>query len=375
MDEKLTNYCFKKFCIVLEEIDDDDVRLILDHEKNGFSIQFKIKVLEIKKLVLDLEIIGNNISNNSLNPDGIIKQLINIPINQKADAGYYSNILQFEGLDDELPTLDLAINDAYISIPFLNFNELKKFCDIFKQMVLNIFSQFNIDFNNVENVISNISQVENKLKKPEDVTRVYRSAEGELYRIDEEYEKQLQERNQNYKQLQERKTEFEKQHQDDKFVREKHFEQVLKSVNNFIQKTSVEEFEEYIIKKTSAIPLYDRINKNTIGMDKVMTDTLSETIFADVEDNEISYGRNLMRYNTLTPIQKKYSDIIDDYTGLGRRSKIIHHAQEEAAKIILEQLKPYEKVTKTLIKVLLVKNEFTKSMADLVYERYQESTK
>ena len=58
-----------------------------------------------------------------------------------------------------------------------------------------------------------------------------------------------------------------------------------------------------------------------------------------------------------------------------RRSKIIHHAQEEAAKIILEQLKPYEKVTKTLIKVLLVKNEFTKSMADLVYERYQESTK
>ena len=42
MDEELTNYCFKKFCIVLEEIDDDDVRLILEHEKNGFLIQFKI---------------------------------------------------------------------------------------------------------------------------------------------------------------------------------------------------------------------------------------------------------------------------------------------------------------------------------------------
>jgi hypothetical protein len=375
MDEKLTNYCFKKFCIVLEEIDGDDVRLILEHEKNGFSIQFKIKVLEIKKLVLDIEIIGNNISNNSLNPDGIIKQLINIPLNQKAGTGYYSNILQFDGLDDELPTLDLAINDAYISIPFVDFNELKKFCDIFKQMVLNIFSQFNIDFNNVENVISNISQVESKLKKSEKITRVYRSAEGELYRIDEEYEKQLQERNQNYKQLVEKKAEFEKQRQDDKFVREKHFEQVLKSVNNFIQKTSAEEFEEYIIKKTSAIPLYDRINKNTIGMDKVMKDILSDTIFADVEDNGISYGHNQMRHYTLTPIQKRYSDIIDDYVGLGRRSKIIHQAQEEAAEIILEQLEPYEKVTKSLIKVLLVKNEFTKSMADLVYLKYQESIK
>ena len=74
MDEKVTNYCFKKFCIVLEEIDDDDVRLILEHEKNGFSIQFKIKVLEIKKLVLDLEIIGNNISNNSLNPEILFHQ-------------------------------------------------------------------------------------------------------------------------------------------------------------------------------------------------------------------------------------------------------------------------------------------------------------
>ena len=161
MDEELTNYSFKKFCIVLEEIDDDDVRLILEHEKNGFSIRFDIKILEIKKIVLDLEILGNNISNNSLNEDEIIKQLRDIPINQKADAGYYSNILEFDGLNAELPTLDLAINDAFISIPFLNFNELKEFCDIFKQMVLNIFSQFNIDFNNVENVISITGQYGN----------------------------------------------------------------------------------------------------------------------------------------------------------------------------------------------------------------------
>ena len=74
MDEELTNYCFKKFCIVLEEIDDDDVRLILEHEKNGFSIRFDIKILEIKKIVLDLEILGNNISNNSLNPEILFHQ-------------------------------------------------------------------------------------------------------------------------------------------------------------------------------------------------------------------------------------------------------------------------------------------------------------
>ena len=43
-------------------------------KKNGFLIQFKIKVLEIKKLVLDLEIIGNNISNNSLNPEILFHQ-------------------------------------------------------------------------------------------------------------------------------------------------------------------------------------------------------------------------------------------------------------------------------------------------------------
>jgi hypothetical protein len=349
MDNKFTDYSFKKFHIVIDDFpEDDDVQLILEsNEKNGFGIIFKIKELEIKNLVLDLEIIGKNIENNSFtNDDWSI---------------HYSKILGIEGLDVEsqdIPIINFELEHTFLWLPFVNLDELKEFCNIFKQMVSNKFSE-----------------LDEELKKPEKIARVHRSAEGELYRIDEEYEKQLQERNQNYKQLVKKKAEFEKRQQERKLETEKYFEQVQKSVDNFIQKTSAEEFEEYIIKKTGAIPLYDRINKNTIGMDKVMKDILSETIFADVVDNGISYGRNQMRSTTLTPIQKKYSDIIDDYMGLGRRSKIIHHAQEEATKIILEQLKSHEKVTKTLIKVLLVKNEFTKSMADLVYYRYQESIK
>ena len=342
MNRELTHHSFKKFHIVIDDVDDDNVKLILESdEENGFGIIFTMKILEIKKIMLDLEIIEKNIENNSFtNDDWSI---------------HYSDILKIEGLDVEpgdMPTISFELDHTYLWFPFVNLDELKDFCNIFKKMVSN-FEEFEFtDDETSAKLIAEFKQESNK--KPEKIVRVYRSSEGEVYRIDEEYEKRQQER---------------------KLEREKYFEQVQKSVDNFIQKTSVEEFEEYIIKKTSAIPLYDRINKNTIGMDKVMTDTLSETIFADVEDNGMNYGRNLMRYNTLTPIQKKYSDIIDDYTGLGRRSKIIHHAQEEAAKIILEQLKPYEKVTKTLIKVLLVKNEFTKSMADLVYERYQESTK
>ena len=319
---------------------DDEVQLILEsNEKNGFGIIFKIEKLEIKKLVLDLEIIGKNIENNSFtNDDWSI---------------HYSKILGIEGLDvepEDIPIIDFELKHTFLWLPFVNLDELKEFCNIFKQMVSNKFSELDEELIKIEKE----SMKEKPQQVNKDIARVYRSAEGKLYRIDEEYEKRQQE---------------------GKLVREKHFEEVLKSVDNFIQKTSVEEFEEYIIKKTGAIPLYDRINKNTIGLHKVMHDILSETIFADVVDNGISYGHNQMRSTTLTPIQKKYSDIIDDYTGLGRRSKIIHHAQEEAAKIILEQLKSHEKVTKTLIKVLLVKNEFTKSMADLVYDRYQESIK
>ncbi|MDC0217741.1 hypothetical protein OAJ86_01805 [Nitrosopumilus sp.] len=349
MDEELTNYCFKKFCIVLEEIDDDDVRLILEHEKNGFSIQFKIKVLEIKKLVLDLEIIGNNISNNSLNPDGIIKQLSDMGIKQKADAGYYSNILEFDGLNAELPTLDLAINDAFISIPFVDFNELKKFCDIFKQMVLNIFSQFNIDFNNVENVISNISQVENKLKKPEEIEEMIRTQDGKLYKITTDFGR----------------------------YRKEYDEQVIKSLNNFIQKTTLDEFEKDIIEKINAIPLINKVNPNKIGLWQLMHDILTKTILINLPHEELyqtGFG-TLQRYS-LTPIQKKYFDIIKDYSSWDRKSKTVLQAQEEASEIILEQLKSYEKVTKSLIKSLLIKNKFPyTSMTGLVYLKYQESIK
>jgi len=349
MDEELTNYCFKKFCIVLEEIDDDDVRLILEHEKNGFLIQFKIKVLEIKKLVLDLEIIGNNISNNSLNPDGIIKQLSDMGIKQKADAGYYSNILEFDGLNAELPTLDLAINDAFISIPFLNFNELKEFCDIFKQMVLNIFSQFNIDFNNVENVISNISQVENKLKKPEEVEEMIRTQDGELYKINIDFARS----------------------------RKAYDEQVIKSLNNFIQKTTLDEFEKDIIEKINAIPLINKVNSNKIKLWQLMHDILTKKILINLPHEEINQtGFGTLERFSLTPIQKKYFDIIKDYSSLERKSKTVLQAQEEVSKIILEKLKTHEKVTKSLIKALLVENEFPYStLTDLIYLKYQKSIK
>ena len=342
MNRELTHHSFKKFHIVIDDIVDDDILLTLESdEENGFGIEFRIKILEIKKIILDLEIIEKNIENNSFtNDDWSI---------------HYSEILKIDALEVEqgdVQTIRFELDHAYLWFPFVNLDELKDFCNIFKKMVLNFEEiQFTDDETSAK-LIAESKQESNK--EPEKIVRVYRSSEGEVYRIDEEYEKRQQER---------------------KLETEKHFEQVIKSANNFIQKTSAEEFENYIIKKISAIPLYDRINQNKIRMDKVMIDVLSETIFADVEDNGMNYGRNQMRSNTLTPIQKKYSDIIDDYRGIGRRSKIIHHAQEEAAKIILEQLKPYEKVTKTLIKVLLVKNEFTKSMADLVYERYQESIK
>ena len=349
MDEELTNYCFKKFCIVLEEIDDDDVRLILEHEKNGFLIQFKIKVLEIKKLVLDLEIIGNNISNNSLNPDGIIKQLSDMGIKQKADAGYYSNILEFDGLDAELPTLDLAINDAFISIPFVDFNELKEFCDIFKQMVLNIFSQFNIDFNNVENVISNISQVENKLKKPEEIKQLVRTQDGKLYEIAHDFGQ----------------------------IAKQNREQVTKSFNDFIEKTNLVEFEKYILEKINEIPLNYKVNPNKIGLNRLMNNIVKERILMR-EKLQSGYHIGvwtLEEYST-TPIQKKYFDMINKYSGLEYRSKIIQQSQEEVSKIILEKLKMHEKVTKSLIKALLVENEFPYStLTDLIYLKYQKSIK
>ena len=321
MDSKFTDYSSKKFHIVIEDVWGDEVHLILESNgKNGFGIGFKIKELEIKKLVLDLEIIGKNIENNSFTNDDL--------------CIHYSKILGVDGIWSEQPTIDFELEHTFLWLPFVNLDELKEFCNIFKQMVSNKFSELDEELIKIEK--------ESPAKEEDDAYDLMKK------------EKDFLDRNEEFA---------------------KHFEQVLKSVDNFIQKTSAEEFEEYIIKKTGAIPLYDRINKNTIRMDKLMKDILSETIFADVVDNGISYGRNQMRSTTLTPIQKKYSDIIDDYTGLGRRSKIIHHAQEEATKIILEQLKSHEKVTKTLIKVLLVKNEFTKSMADLVYYRYQESIK
>jgi len=351
MVEKLTDYSFKKFHIELEEIDDDDVRLILDHEKNGFSIQFKIKILEIKKLVLDLEIIGNNIENNLLNQDGVIKQLIDVPLLKKMDAGYYSNILQFDAIDankDEFPTVDLALNDAFISIPFVNLNELKEFCNIFKQMVLNIFSQFDVDFNNIENINSNIAKVEHELKKPEEIEELIRTQDGKLYKINADFGRY--------------KKEFD--------------EQVIKSLDNFIQKTSLEEFEKYIVEKINAIPLINRVNPNKIKLRSLIQDIIEKTILINIPHTDrFRLGNWVLHEYSLTPIQKKYSDILDNYSDFEYRSTVILQAQKEASKIILEQLKIHEKVTKSLIKALLIKNQFTQSMTDLVYLEYQESIK
>jgi len=352
MVKKLTDYSFKKFHVELEEIDDDDVRLILRNEKKGFLIQFKIKTLEIKKLVLDLEIIENNIGNNSLNQDGIIKQLVDTPLSKKMNAGYYSNILQFDAIDannDEFPTVDLKLNDAFISIPFVNLNELKEFCNIFKQMVLNLFSQFGVNFNKIENINSNISKIEQKLKKPEEIEEMIRTQDGKLYKITTDFGRS----------------------------RKEYDEQIIKSLNNFIQKTTPDEFEKDIIEKINAIPLINKVNPNKIGLWQLMHDILTKTILINLPHEELyqtGFG-TLQRYS-LTPIQKKYFDIIKDYSSWDRKSKTVLHAQEEASKIILEQLKEHEKVTKSLIKSLLIKNKFPyTSMTGLVYLKYQESIK
>ena len=61
---------------------------------------------------------------------------------------------------------------------------------------------------------------------------------------------------------------------------------------------------------------------------------------------------------------------------MDRKSKTVLQAQEEVSKIILEKLKMHEKVTKSLIKALLVENEFPYStLTDLIYLKYQKSIK
>lgn len=326
MDEKLIEYSFKKFHIIFEEIDDNDVRVILQHGKDGFEIRFAITILEIKKVIQDLELIGNNIENNSLNQDGIIKQLIDVPPLKKMNSHYYSNILQFEAIDttdDQLPTIDLMLNDAFISIPFVNLNELKEFCNIFKQMVLNIFSQFDVDFNNIEKL-----------------------------------DLLLDERERDFKELQ---------------------PLIIKSFDNFIKKMSPDEFQKYIIKKINEIPLRQRVNPNIIhGMiGDLLEDIVEEKILMDIpgkihERGIRRYFRDLGRY-LVTPLQKKYSDIIREF-GYGRRLEVVHQAQEEASEIILEQLKTHKKITKSLIKALLIKNQFSyTTLQNVIYLKYQES--
>ena len=343
MDEKLIEYSFKKFHIIFEEIDDNDVRVILQHEKDGFAIRFAITILEIKKVIQDLELIGNNIENNSLNRDGIIKQLIDVPPLKKMDSDYYSNILQFEATgttDDQLPTIDLMLNDAFISIPFVNLNELKEFCNIFKQMVLNIFSQFDVDFNNIENVNSNISQVMEELGQKEKLDLL------------------LVERQRAYEELQ---------------------PLIIKSFDNFIKKMSPDEFQKYIIKKINEIPLYHRVNPNIIHRQIVnlIKDIVDKKILIDIADKvdeteKSWYFRDFGRY-LVTPLQKKYSDIIREFD-YGRRLEVVHQAQEEASEIILEQLKTHKKITKSLIKALLIKNQFSyTTLQNVIYLKYLES--
>ena len=210
MNRELTHHSFKKFHIVIDDIVDDDILLTLEScEENGFGIEFRMKILEIKKIMLDLEIIEKNIENNSFtNDDWSI---------------HYSEILKIDALEVEqgdVQTISFELDHTYLWFPFVNLDELKDFCNIFKKMVLNFEEIQFTDDETTAKLIAEFKQESNK--KPEKIVRVYRSSEGEVYRIDEEYEKRQQER---------------------KLETEKHFEQVIKSANNFIQKTSAEEFE------------------------------------------------------------------------------------------------------------------------------------
>jgi len=370
VNQELTHHSFKKFHIVIEEIDGDDVRLILEsNDHNGFSIEFKIKILEITKLILDLEIIEKNIENNSLDKNGIIKRLISRPVSFYPPE-QLTNILVFEGLDvDEngttLPYLDLTIDSTFISIPFVNFNEVKEFCNIFKQMVCTIFSQCGIEMD--ENINSNISKLEEQLKLgPGQVTRVFRTEDGKMYRVDEEYEKQRQERLQENEKRQAGFTQKRKEFE----------QQIMKSLDKFIEKTSLKEFEKHIVEKINAITLVNRVNPNKIKLRSLILDIMKKEIFADVpNDDQYPIGNWIFHQIQLTPIQKKYSDILENYSGPEMRSAAVLQAQEEASEFILEQLKTYEKVTRSLIKVVLIKNQFTQSMVDFVYFKYKESTK
>lgn len=371
MEEEITHHSFKKFHIVIEEIDGDDVRLIVEsNESNGLSTQFKIKILEITKLILDLEIIEKNIENNGLDKDGIIKRLINRPISEYPRE-QLTNLLVFEGLDvndnsTTLPYLDLAIENTFISMPFVNLNEVKEFCNIFKKMVSTVFSQFGVEMN--LNIKSNISKLEDQLKLgPGEVTRVFRTEDGKMYRIDEEYEKQRKERiEENAKRL----AQFGQ--------KRKEFEQkIIKSFDKFIEKTSIDEFEKHIVERINSIPLINRVNSNKIKLRTVTWEFIRKEIFAEVptdEQHQINHW-TLREIIPLTPIQKKYLDIIENYSGLEKRSEVVSQAQDEASEIILQQLKEYEKVTRSLIKVLLIKNQFTQGMIDLVYFKYKESIK
>ena len=51
MNRELTHHSFKKFHIVIDDVDDDNVKLILESdEENGFGIIFTMKILLLSQL-------------------------------------------------------------------------------------------------------------------------------------------------------------------------------------------------------------------------------------------------------------------------------------------------------------------------------------